>query len=93
MRAGTNRTSFVGNQKGEPLQLPLRINRRIGDQGDLTKIDVSAPRPIREYRGIQHLSAACALPGIIGSDEIVIFLGKHSPPALWTFHDGLPPDI
>ena len=48
---------------------------------------VEVPRPVRQNGRVENLTAAGALPGVEGPDEIVVFLGEHSTFAFWAFHE------
>jgi len=45
--------------------------------------------PVLEDCCIKHLAATAALPGIKGTNEIIVGFRKHATIAPWTFH-GIP---
>jgi hypothetical protein len=60
----------------------------------LSEQAIEVPRPVCQDGRIQDLTAASAFPGVKRPDEIVVFLGEHSPFAFWTFHKYyLPPRV
>lgn len=54
----------------------------------LAKDKTAVPRPVSQYRGIDHFTATGTFPGIKGSHEIVIFFPVHASSTLWTIHIG-----
>jgi hypothetical protein len=83
---------FLSNKKGNPLtDSPYSTSIQVNVLS--AEVRIVAAGPVGKDCRIQHLPAACALPGIKGTDKVIKLLGKHTAFAAWALHGNPPDDV